>query len=155
MTDIYANFPSLAEQLRDSGAAFSREGEGAAQTREALEHLLDDATGIVILDHTPEHVPQLRDLAQDLANETGLDTVIVRTPHVAIGVSDTLTRAEVEEGQRAMAAQPDPVAGLTEFYAASQSLNVPWGMFTVGVVVVAAIIILATVWSSRASSSKA
>ncbi|MEH0146137.1 DUF6676 family protein [Corynebacterium sp. Q4381] len=152
MTDIYANFATLADQLRASGAAFGREEEGSAQVREAMGQVLDSATGIVLLDHTPEHVPQLRDLAQDLANETGLDTVIVRTPHVAIGVSDTLSRAEVEEGQRAMAAQQDPVAGLADFYAASSAFSVPWGAFAVAVTVAVALIIAATVAATRRSS---
>lgn len=151
MTDIYANFATLARQLRESGAAFEHEGEETAQVREALGQVLDDATGIVLLDHTPEHVPQLRDVAQDLANETGLDTVIVRTPHVAIGVSDALTRAEVEEGQRAMVAQPDPVAGLADFYAASGAFTVPWGAFAAAVAIAVTLAVSTTVALTRQS----
>lgn len=154
MTDIYANFPSLAEQLRTSGVAFEREGEAVAQIRETVGQVRNSATGIVFLDHTPEHVPHLRDLAQDLANETGLDTVIIRTSNVAVGVSDTLTRAEVEEGQRAMVGQADPANGLSEFYAASNGFDVPWVGLTAAMIIAAVLIIAVTVSTTRQSSSE-
>lgn len=152
MTNSHADFGSLAEQLRATGVAFESENNVTPQIRASIERVRANDTGMVVLDSTPQHVPELRDLAQDLARDTGLNTVVVRTPHVAIGVSDSMTRAEVEEGQRAMVAQLDPAVGLQDFYAAADGFHVPWALVAALIFVTSALIAASTWWSTGRSS---
>ncbi|MBA1836957.1 hypothetical protein GC584_00480 [Corynebacterium sp. zg912] len=84
------------------------------------------AVGLIVLEQTPPVIADLRDLAQDAAAQTGLDTVLVRTPDVAVGVSDSLTRAQVERGERAMMAEPDYPASVHAFADAATSFTVQW-----------------------------
>ena len=86
---------------------------------------------LVVLSGTPPMVADLRDAAQDLLLAGNADTVLIRTPQVAIGVSDTLTRAQVEVGERAMASAPDYVSGIHAFAAAADGVSVPWGTYGV------------------------
>lgn len=142
---------AIAGQLASAPVAFGSQNP----INEQLGHDIADAigrvdsanagdlgsVGVVVLEHTPPHVPDVRDIAQDVANASGLDTVVVRTPHVAVGVSDTLSRAEVEQGQRAMVAEPDYARGLEAFAEASNAFSVPW--VPVMIVIVAALILAA------------
>lgn len=146
---------ALLGQLAQSSVAFGRANPANERLGADLQRALDmegaDAlgdAGIVVLEQSSAHIPDLRDLAQDVAIGSGLDTVIVRTPHVAIGVSDTLTRAQIERGQRAMVAQPDYVAGLDAFVAEVGATSVPWsgvvGAFLAGAVMVVAATVATT-----------
>ena len=115
---------------------------------EGLEKHIADALpenhGVVVLEHTPPHIPNVRDLAQDLANETGIDTVIVRTPDVAIAVSSSLTRAQVEQGERARVAQPDYGDGLRAFLSTSTQTQPAWLPIFLAIVVVTTVVIVAS-----------
>lgn len=143
------DLPGLAAQLREDGVAF---GDPAA-VDPGLEADIAGAlgqvrggerVGVVVVDATPAGPAHLRDVAQDLQLETGLDTVIVRTPNLAIGVSEELTRAQVERGQAAMAVQPDYAAGVGDFYAAADGLSVPWGLAGALTLLTAVAVVLAT-----------
>lgn len=139
---------ALAAQLAHAPVAFGTEnpanavlGRDLVSAIEAVNDADLGSVGVVVLEQTPPHVPDVRDIAQDVANASGLDTVVVRTPQVAVGVSDTLTRAEVEQGQRAMVAEPDYVQGFNEFVHAADAFTVPWGAvvaLAVGVLAAAA-----------------
>ena len=113
-----ATLEELVSQLASSSVAFGTDNPVNAELGPALEDALADAntdsfdpTGMIVLEQTPPVIADLRDLAQDATAETGLDTVLVRTPQVAVGVSDSLTRAQVERGERAMVAEPDSSCG--------------------------------------------
>lgn len=123
----------LEGQLAADGIAFGTENPVNAPLEAAMRDALNVAptdelgtTGLVVLEQTPAHVPDLRDVAQDLLIASGYDTVIVRTPHVALAVSDTLDRASIDAGQRAMIAQPDYPQGLVDFAEAAADFDMPW-----------------------------
>ncbi|MDY5784535.1 DUF6676 family protein [Corynebacterium sp.] len=139
---------ALEAQLRDDGIAFGT----ANPANEALEVHLQSASavsegailqnaGIVVLEMTPEQPADLRDIAHDLADATGRDPVIVRTPQASGAVSETLTRHQVESAQRAMMAQPDYGEGLQAFASVASGGVTAWPLFfaaAVASVVVAA-----------------
>ena len=146
---------SLAAQLRQDGIALGDVAGPQDQLRADLARALAEApgeAGVVVLDATPLHGAQLRDLAQDLQIETGLDTVLIRTPHLAIGVSEDYTRAQIEHAQRAMVAEPDYGTGVAQFFATAESFALPWGTVGLVVAVVVALIIATSVLASRRSS---
>lgn len=151
-----ATLEELVSQLASSSVAFGTDNPVNAELGPALEAALADAntdsfdlTGMIVLEQTPPVIADLRDLAQDTAAETGLDTVLVRTPHVAVGVSDSLTRAQVERGERAMVAEPDYVAGVHAFNDAATSFSVNWPLAVAAIVVVLAAVAAVTAFSAR------
>lgn len=132
---------SLIHQLREDNIALEVANEGLEKH---IADALPENHGVVVLEHTPPHIPNVRDLAQDLANETGIDTVIVRTPDVAIAVSNSLTRAQVEQGERAMVAQPDYGDGLRAFLSTSTQTQPAWLPIFLAIVVVTTVVIVAS-----------
>lgn len=137
---------SLANQLQADNVALEN---ADPQLEEHVARALPEDHGLVILEHTPQHIPDVRDLAQDLAIETGIDTIIVRTPNVAIAVSDSLTRAQVEQGERAMVAQPDYGDGIRAFLSASAQTQPVWPLIAAAICVAAAFVIAAS-WRASA-----
>ena len=151
-----ATLEELVSQLSSSSVAFGTDNPVNAELGAALEAALADANtvsfgpaGMIVLEQTPPVIADLRDLAQDTAAETGLNTVLVRTPHVAVGVSDSLTRAQVERGERAMVAEPDYVAGVHAFNDAATSFSVNWPLAVAVIVVVLAAVAAVTAFSAR------
>ena len=151
-----ATLEELVSQLASSSVAFGTDNPVNAELGAALEAALADANtvsfgpaGMIVLEQTPPVIADLRDLAQDTAAETGLNTVLVRTPHVAVGVSDSLTRAQVERGERAMVAEPDYVAGVHAFNDAATSFSVNWPLAVAVIVVVLAAVAAVTAFSAR------
>ncbi|WKD59278.1 DUF6676 family protein [Corynebacterium caspium] len=85
----------------------------------------------IALDFTPEHLPELRDLAQDLQLSTTRELVVIRAPGGAGSVSTVLSRAQIEAGEAAMMASPDYVAGLKFYSEAAAAHDNPvgdWGI---------------------------
>lgn len=151
-----ATLEELVSQLASSSVAFGSDNPVNAELGAALEAALADANtvsfgpaGMIVLEQTPPVIADLRDLAQDAAAETGLDTVLVRTPQVAVGVSDSLNRAQVERGERAMAAEPDYVAGVHAFADAANLFSVNWPLVVAAVLVVLAAVAAAAAFSAR------
>lgn len=148
-----ATLEELVSQLSSSSVAFGTDNPVNAELGAALEAALADANldpaGMIVLEQTPPVIADLRDLAQDAAAETGLDTVLVRTPQVAVGVSDSLNRAQVECGERAMAAEPDYVAGVHAFADAANLFSVNWPLVVAAVLVVLAAVAAAAAFSAR------
>ena len=143
----------IVSQLASSPVAFGTDNPVNAELGPALQAALADASldpaGMIVLEQTPPVIADLRDLAQDAAAETGLDTVLVRTPQVAVGVSDSLTRAQVERGERAMAAEPDYVAGVHAFADAAESFSVNWPLAVAVIVVVLAAVAAVSAFSAH------
>ena len=148
-----ATLEELVSQLSSSSVAFGTDNPVNAALGPALEDALAEANldpaGMIVLEQTPPVIADLRDLAQDAAAETGLDTVLVRTPQVAVGVSDSLNRAQVECGERAMAAEPDYVAGVHAFADAANLFSVNWPLAVAVIVVVLAAVAAVTAFSAR------
>ena len=148
-----AALEDLVSQLASSPVAFGTDNPVNAELGPALQAALADASldtaGMIVLEQTPPVIADLRDLAQDAAAETGLDTVLVRTPQVAVGVSDSLNRAQVERGERAMAAEPDYVAGVHAFADAAESFSVNWPLAVAVIVVVLAAVAAVTAFSAH------
>ena len=148
-----ATLEELVSQLASSSVAFGTDNPVNAALGPALEDALAEANldpaGMIVLEQTPPVIADLRDLAQDAAAETGLDTVLVRTPQVAVGVSDSLNRAQVERGERAMAAEPDYVAGVHAFADAAESFSVNWPLAVAVIVVVLAAVAAVTAFSAH------
>lgn len=149
-----ATLEELSSQLASSSVAFGTDNPVNAELGAALERALADANsfdpaGMIVLEQTPPVIADLRDLAQDAVAETGLETVLVRTPHVAVGVSDSLTRAQVERGERAMVAEPDYVAGVHAFANSAESFSVNWPLAVAVIVVVLAAVAAVTAFSAR------
>ena len=148
-----ATLEELVSQLASSSVAFGTDNPVNAELGPALEDALAEANldpaGMIVLEQTPPVIADLRDLAQDAAAETGLDTVLVRTPQVAVGVSDSLNRAQVERGERAMAAEPDYVAGVHAFADAANLFSVNWPLVVAAVLVVLAAVAAAAAFSAR------
>ncbi|MGV0343775.1 Rv1476 family membrane protein [Corynebacterium lehmanniae] len=148
-----ATLEELVSQLASSSVAFGTDNPVNAELGPALEDALAEANldpaGMIVLEQTPPVLADLRDLAQDAAAETGLDTVLVRTPQVAVGVSDSLNRAQVERGERAMAAEPDYVAGVHAFADAANLFSVNWPLVVAAVLVVLAAVAAAAAFSAR------
>ena len=151
-----AALEDLVSQLASSSVAFGSDNPVNAELGAALEAALADANtvsfgpaGMIVLEQTPPVIADLRDLAQDAAAETGLDTVLVRTPQVAVGVSDSLNRAQVERGERAMVAEPDYVAGVHAFADAAESFSVNWPLAVAVIVVVLAAVAAVTAFSAH------
>lgn len=148
-----ATLEELVSQLASSSVAFGTDNPVNAELGPALEDALAEANldpaGMIVLEQTPPVLADLRDLAQDAAAETGLDTVLVRTPQVAVGVSDSLNRAQVERGERAMAAEPDYVAGVHAFADAAESFSVNWPLAVAVIVVVLAAVAAVTAFSAH------
>ena len=154
-----ATLEELVSQLASSPVAFGTDNPVNAELGPALHNALAaagadsfDPAGMIVLEQTPPVVADLRDLAQDAAAETGLDTVLVRTPQVAVGVSDSLTRAQVERGERAMVAEPDYVAGVHAFADAANSFSLNWPLTVAVIVVVLAAVAAVTAFSARRGS---
>ena len=151
-----ATLEELVSQLDSSSVAFGTDNPVNAELGAALERALADAdtnsfdpAGMIVLEQTPPVIADLRDLAQDAVAETGLDTVLVRTPQVAVGVSDSLTRAQVERGERAMVAEPDYVDGVNAFTDAANSFSVNWPLAVAVVVLALAAVAAVTAFSAR------
>ena len=148
-----ATLEELVSQLASSSVAFGTDNPVNAELGPALEDALAEANldpaGMIVLEQTPPVIADLRDLAQDAAAETGLDTVLVRTPQVAVGVSDSLTRAQVERGERAMVTEPDYVVGVNAFTDAANSFSVNWPLAVAVVVLALAAVAAVTAFSAR------
>lgn len=150
------DMPNLAAQLEQDGIAFTTSNPANWQLEAHLDATLDslDAPelapmGVVVVERTPDRLADLRDIAQDLVLATDYDTVIVRSPGGAGVVSEHLTRAEIEAGQRAMLSQPDYGEGLRAFVAEAQSLSIPWGAVAVAALLVIAAVCAATYVAAR------
>ncbi|MCQ4627140.1 hypothetical protein KBX17_04855 [Corynebacterium sp. CCUG 65737] len=152
-----ADLDALSAQLRDGRVAFGTDNPAneslAADLTRAMGNI--DAAGaadvgdigVVVLETTPERPGDLRDIAQDLQNVTGLDTVVVRTPNSAAAVSNSLSRAEIESGQLAMVGEPDYAVGLEAFAAEADGFAPPWVVVFLVLAAIVAVVVLMTFFS--------
>lgn len=93
----------LSAQLAQGHVALERPDaaleEGLRAATEHAESTGFSSLGVAIVEHTPPQTADLRDIAQELMDTTGLDTVIVRAPGSGAVVSTVHSRAEIESAQ--------------------------------------------------------
>ncbi|QCB28460.1 DUF6676 family protein [Corynebacterium endometrii] len=141
---------NLAEQLNVDGVAFTNpELAGAQEVQAPISDALAPRHGIAVVDVVPAKAADARDIAQELQDITGLDTVIVQTPINVSTVSDSYARAEIEAVQQAIPQGMDQVSLLNQFYAGIDGFSFPWGL--VALLLVATMAVAA--WSSFRKSS--
>lgn len=134
-TDI----PALSAQLSEDGVAFSNpELANSQEVQAPIEAALQDSHGIAVVDVHPQRLADARDIAQELQDATGLDTVIVQTTRSVSAVSDTYSRAAIESAQTALPQGIDQVTLLDQFYSGVDPLGVPWPIIVVAVLSLAA-----------------
>ncbi|MGP6173160.1 Rv1476 family membrane protein [Corynebacterium sp. A21] len=106
MIPAEVNIEDLASQLQEDGVAIGEVARDYPSMEGELQGVLADAdtagfgsVGMVLLDRAPAQTADQRDIASELINATGLDTVIVRSPGSGAIVSEVHTRADIEAAQ--------------------------------------------------------
>lgn len=152
MTDAHVSDPAeLVRQLSVDQVAFAGLPDDPA-LQDQLAAVVDDSTGMIVAPAGEATPADLRDLAQDVLDTSALHTVVVRSPESVAAVSDLHSRAELEVAQTRMLAEPDYVAGLSEFQGAVGFLDVPW-LTLAAVAVVALLTVIAwTIQSVRSGT---
>lgn len=144
--------PALSSQLEEDGVAFSNPDLAAdEQVQAAIETVLKDSHGIAVVDVYPQRLADARDMAQELQDTTGLDTVIVQTTRNVSAVSDSYSRAALESAQGQIPQGVDQVTLLDEFYVSVNSTDSPWGLV---ISLVAITVIACAVTAFRSATHK-
>lgn len=154
------NLDDLALQLEEDSVAFGP-FVPSGKVSDVEPGLIDAVThagegdfgslGVVVLEHTPAHAPDLRDVAQDLLLSTGMDTIIVRTPESGAVVSDVHSRAALEQAQYPLLGNPDLVGGVNAFVGEINGWTVSWTSVLAVILVVLALTALAVGVALRSS----
>lgn len=142
----------LAKELEDDAVAMGPlTGERYPTLESDLADVIGDAAdgefgslGYVVLDSTPVVTADIRDIAQELLNETSLDTIVVRAPDSGAVVSNIHSRASLESAQYEMLGTFDYVEGaslLVRDVTGSGLSSIDWGQISL-VLVVALLIVL-------------
>lgn len=135
------NLSDLSEQLLVDGVALERDNDALHQDLMAAR---DYATsrgvgelGIAVLEAPPARLADMRDIAQELARDTGIATMVVKVPGTAAVVSTRYSRADLEKAQQSLVVQPDYGAGVRGF-ADSLAHPLPVGLLSALLLVVVA-----------------
>ena len=135
------NLSDLSEQLLVDGVALERESDALHQDLIAAR---DYATsrgvgelGIAVLEAPPARLADMRDIAQELARDTGIATMVVKVPGTAAVVSTRYSRADLEKAQQSLVVQPDYGVGVRGF-ADSLANPLPVGLLSALLLVVVA-----------------
>lgn len=147
----------LARQLEEDSVAVGENHEGLEPALlDAVDHAESGefgSLGIVVLDHTPPHTADLRDIAQELQLATELGTVLVRTPSSGAVVSEVHTRAELESAQHPLLGNPDIPVATHQFIDQVNAAGINWPLITVLVLALMVAVATATAWSALAARS--
>ena len=126
-----ATLNSVVKQLGDDGVAFTYSHPDNATLNDGLVSALpsvpataDAQVGIVVVEAGARKVGALRNIAQDVRDASGFETVIVRT-HGGSGVLSTnLTRAQIEAGMHEMNKEWDFVNGVRVFGSTAEAAEI-------------------------------
>ena len=99
---------------------------------------------MAVVDVVADRAPDVRDIAQELQDVTGLNTVIVQTPRHVSSVSDTYSRADIESVQAQIAPGVDQVDLLSEYYRGLDQISFPVAAVVGAVAVIAAIVLVSS-----------
>ena len=134
------DIPDLSAQLAEDGVAFSNPDLATnAEIQDPIVSTLQDLHGIAVVDVYPTRLADARDIAQELQDATGLDTVVVQTVRNVSAVSDTYSRAAIEATQGDIPQGVNQVELLDRFYAGVDPFGVPW-LLIVAMTVVALVL---------------
>ncbi|MBC3185538.1 hypothetical protein H7347_02930 [Corynebacterium sp. zg-331] len=124
---------ALSAQLNEQGVAIHGRGSDNISWRNDLASAIDAAEstgrgsfGLAVLDFTPAHTPDLRDIAQELHRAAGLDTVIVRAPSSGATVSSVYSRHDIERAQDEFLATANYTTAVREYPEHLADAPIPW-----------------------------
>ncbi len=135
------NLSDLSEQLLVDGVALERDNDALHRDLMAARDYAASRgvgeLGIAVLEAPPAQLADMRDIAQELARDTGIATVVVKVPGTAAVVSTRYSRADLEKAQQSLVVQPDYGVGVRGF-ADSLANPLPVGLLSALLLVVIA-----------------
>ena len=149
------NLSDLSEQLLVDGVALERENDvlhrDLVAARDYAASRGVGELGIAVLEAPPARLADMRDIAQELARDTGIATMVVKVPGTAAVVSTKSSRADLEKAQQSLVVQPDYGVGVRGF-ADSLANPLPVGLLSVLLLVVVAAAVGASLMRIKAST---
>ena len=149
------NLSDLSEQLLVDGVALERESDALHRDLVAARDYAASRgvgeLGIAVLEAPPARLADMRDIAQELARDTGIATMVVKVPGTAAVVSAKYSRADLEKAQQSLVVQPDYGVGVRGF-ADSLANPLPVGLLSVLLLVVVAAAVGASLMRIKAST---
>jgi len=149
------NLSDLSEQLLVDGVALERENDALHRDLVAARDYAASRgvgeLGIAVLEAPPARLADMRDIAQELARDTGIATMVVKVPGTAAVVSTKYSRADLEKAQQSLVVQPDYGVGVRGF-ADSLANPLPVGLLSVLLLVVVAAAVGASLMRIKAST---
>ena len=155
MVPEYVNLSDLSEQLLVDGVALERDNDALHRDLVAARDYAASRgvgeLGIAVLEAPPARLADMRDIAQELARDTGIATMVVKVPGTAAVVSTKYSRADLEKAQQSLVVQPDYGVGVRGF-ADSLANPLPVGLLSVLLLVVVAVAVGASLMRIKAST---
>lgn len=149
------NLSDLSEQLLVDGVALERESDALHRDLVAARDYAASRgvgeLGIAVLEAPPARLADMRDIAQELARDTGIATMVVKVPGTAAVVSAKYSRADLEKAQQSLVVQPDYGVGVRGF-ADSLANPLPVGLLSALLLVVVAAAVGASLMRIKAST---
>lgn len=149
------NLFDLSEQLLVDGVALERDNDALHRDLVAARDYAASRgvgeLGIAVLEAPPARLADMRDIAQELARDTGIATMVVKVPGTAAVVSTKYSRADLEKAQQSLVVQPDYGVGVRGF-ADSLANPLPVGLLSVLLLVVVAAAVGASLMRIKAST---
>ena len=149
------NLSDLSEQLLVDGVALERESDALHRDLVAARDYAASRgvgeLGIAVLEAPPARLADMRDIAQELARDTGIATMVVKVPGTAAVVSTRYSRADLEKAQQSLVVQPDYGVGVRGF-ADSLANPLPVGLLSALLLVVVAAAVGASLMRIKAST---
>lgn len=149
------NLSDLSEQLLVDGVALERDNDALHRDLVAARDYAVfrgvGELGIAVLEAPPARLADMRDIAQELARDTGIATMVVKVPGTAAVVSTKYSRADLEKAQQSLVVQPDYGVGVRGF-ADSLANPLPVGLLSVLLLVVVAAAVGASLMRIKAST---
>lgn len=135
------NLSDLSEQLLVDGVALERDNDALHRDLMAAKDYAASRgvgeLGIAVLEAPPARLADMRDIAQELARDTGIATMVVKVPGTAAVVSTRYSRADLEKAQQSLVVQLDYGVGARGF-ADSLAHPLPVGLLSALLLVVVA-----------------
>ena len=149
------NLSDLSEQLLVDGVALERDNDALHRDLVAVRDYAASRgvgeLGIAVLEVPPARLADMRDIAQELARDTGIATMVVKVPGTAAVVSTKYSRADLEKAQQSLVVQPDYGVGVRGF-ADSLANPLPVGLLSVLLLVVVAAAVGGSLMRIKAST---
>ena len=145
----------MSEQLLVDGVALERDNDALHRDLVAARDYAASRgvgeLGIAVLEAPPARLADMRDIAQELARDTGIATMVVKVPGTAAVVSTRYSRADLEKAQQSLVVQPDYGVGVRGF-ADSLANPLPVGLLSVLLLVVVAAAVGASLMRIKTST---